>query len=308
MTMQYVLMIEDNPADSRLVHEMLVESGPCEFILQCADRVGTALAMLHDKIFEVILLDLSLPDGQGLETVKQICSAAPDVPIIVLTGLDDEELALQSIESGAQDYITKGQFTGQAILRAMRYAIQRKRMEVNLHFQANHDLLTNLPNRRLFQDRLEQALERARRNHFDSCEKCSVAMMLMDLDGFKAVNDSLGHQIGDRVLQAVASRLLSSIRKTDTAARLGGDEFAIILEGLDIEDSHFIAEKILGAFAYPFIMDGIPVNLYSSVGISMFPEDGDELETLLFYADKAMYRAKQTGNCYRFHTSPNQGL
>ena len=167
-----------------------------------------------------------------------------------------------------------------------------------LHHQAHHDALTGLPNRVLFNDRLEQGIERSKRN------KNILALFFIDLDHFKEINDSLGHTVGDEVLKLVTQRLLKIIRKEDTLARLGGDEFTIIIEGLgELEDASLLAEKILEVFAEPIIVKENRLYVSSSIGISLYPQDGKNAQDLLKYADAAMYKAKEEGrNNFQFYS------
>lgn len=176
--------------------------------------------------------------------------------------------------------------------------VERKRAVERLHYSANYDSLTNLPNRGLFYDRLDQALARA------PWHKRLVAVLFLDLDRFKAINDTLGHHIGDRLLEAVAKRLSASIRDGDTVSRLGGDEFTIILDDVARgEDVTKIAEKILNAMAQPFCLEGHELAVTTSIGISVYPDDGNEAGALLKNADIAMYRAKEQGrNRFQYHS------
>ncbi|MGB9586014.1 MAG: diguanylate cyclase domain-containing protein, partial [Anaerolineales bacterium] len=178
----------------------------------------------------------------------------------------------------------------------------RKHTEERLRFLATHDPLTGLPNRELFHDRLDQAIMRARRAQSGKDEKWRVAVMLLDLDNFKGINDTLGHAWGDRVLIEVAQRLQSCVRKSDSVARLGGDEFTIILEGVaNRQNCELVANKVLQAIAQPFELDGRQFVLGTSIGISVYPADGEDGESLLKHADVAMYRAKQTKGCFVFY-------
>jgi diguanylate cyclase (GGDEF)-like protein/PAS domain S-box-containing protein len=178
----------------------------------------------------------------------------------------------------------------------------RKSAEERLRFLATHDPLTNLPNRELFYDRLSQALMRARRAKADKGDKWRVAVMLMDLDNFKTINDTLGHAWGDRVLMEVAQRLEQCVRKSDSVARLGGDEFTVVLEGLaSKENCVLVATKILQAISQPFDLEGHVFIISASIGISVYPADGDDGETLFKHADVAMYRAKQKRGCFEFY-------
>ncbi|MHB1247666.1 MAG: putative bifunctional diguanylate cyclase/phosphodiesterase [Sulfuriferula sp.] len=175
---------------------------------------------------------------------------------------------------------------------------ERKQHEAQLVHLANHDPLTGLPNRSLFQDRLQQALMKARRNGL------RVAVLFCDLDRFKSINDSLGHDVGDQLLQTVAGRLLRSVRGSDTVARLGGDEFAIILDDFSSENVvSMIAQKVLYTLACPLTITTFNISTTSSIGISFFPEDGDTAQALLKNADAAMYLAKARGkNNFQLYT------
>ncbi len=168
-----------------------------------------------------------------------------------------------------------------------------------LHHQAHHDALTGLPNRVLFNDRLEQGIERAKRSN--SC----LALFFIDLDHFKEINDSLGHAVGDKVLKVVTQRLTEIIRKEDTLARLGGDEFTVIIEGLDqSQDASLLAEKILKVLKEPIIVNGNTLYVSSSIGISLYPQDGKNAQDLLKYSDAAMYKAKEEGrNNFQFYNA-----
>jgi len=166
----------------------------------------------------------------------------------------------------------------------------RKQAEEELQYRATHDLLTDLPNRLLFSDRLSIALTQAQRN------QKKLAVMLLDLDYFKDVNDTMGHSAGDRLLRVVGNRLKELLRGGDTVARVGGDEFLLLLSEIGgIEDANTIAQKILEAFRKPFILDDHEIMLTTSIGISIFPDDSDNADSLVKYADVAMYRAKDKG-------------
>lgn len=174
---------------------------------------------------------------------------------------------------------------------------RRKEAEDRLDFLANHDPLTGLPNRNLFNIRLQLEMEHAVR------EKNRVAVMLLDLDGFKLINDTFGHDAGDEVLRAVASRLEAVLRKSDTAARLGGDEFLVLIPGLSsLEAAGAMARKMIKALDASLVIQGKEMNLKGSLGIAIFPDDADQLDTLIKFADMAMYSFKgQGGGGYRFY-------
>ncbi|MCD6432723.1 MAG: diguanylate cyclase [Sulfurimonas sp.] len=178
---------------------------------------------------------------------------------------------------------------------------KRKKAEEKLQYQAYHDSLTKLPNRALFQDRLEQSIEKAKRSNN------KIALFFIDLDYFKEINDSLGHEIGDKVLQTVTNRLQKTVRKEDTLARLGGDEFTVIMESLTlIESASLLAKKILKSLSKAIEIDNHTLHISSSIGISFYPQDAREYSTLLSHADKAMYKAKDAGrNNFQFYSSIN---
>jgi diguanylate cyclase (GGDEF)-like protein len=220
------------------------------------------------------------------------------VPIIVLTGNDDQTVALSAVKGGAQDYLVKGRLDRELLMRSMQYSIERKRYQVQLEHQANYDALTGLPNRNLLHDRLRQSVYSQRAAH-------PMAVVFLDLDHFKFVNDSLGHGTGDKLLKGMADRLRSVLREGDTVARLGGDEFVLILNDQSNEEVIFRAvQRISAKIGEPMTIDGKELYVTCSAGISMHPQDGPDVETLLRNADAAMYRAKDHGrNNFQFYTS-----
>jgi diguanylate cyclase (GGDEF)-like protein len=296
--MHQVLLIEDNPGDERLIREMVGEDPRAPFALHCADRLAKGLEHLSAGETALVILDLSLPDSSGLDTFAKVYAHSPAVPIIVLTGNDDDSLALSAVKGGAQDYLVKNRLDRELLLRSMYYSIERKRYQVQLERQANYDALTGLPNRNLLHDRLRQAVhsQRAPRN---------IAVVFMDLDHFKFVNDSLGHSVGDKLLKSMGERLRSVLREGDTVGRVGGDEFVLILNDQSNEEVIFRAmQRISAKVAEPLTIDGKELYVTASAGISLYPQDGRDVDTLLKNADAAMYRAKEHGRSnFQFYTS-----
>jgi diguanylate cyclase (GGDEF)-like protein len=292
-----ILLVEDNPGDARLLVEILKEENTFSAELHHAERLRDALAILKKEKIDIILLDLSLPDSFGFETFSCMHEHAQGVPIVLLTGTDDETLAVKALKQGAQDYLFKGQVDSSLLVRSIKYAIERQHLllemekarELEQHL-AYHDVLTSLPNRLLFYDRLQQALAHAKRY------SGLLAIMFIDLDGFKQINDSKGHAVGDKLLQNVAMRLKQLMRESDTIGRLGGDEFTILLKGVKSAQNIIkVAEKVLHGLAKPYVFDGHTLPLTASIGVSIYPHDGEDIETLIKKADYAMYRAKSSG-------------
>jgi diguanylate cyclase (GGDEF)-like protein len=285
-----VLAIEDNPGDALLVRAMLEETGSGRFAVVHASRMQEGVLHLLDGGYDCVLLDLSLPDAQGLDALAQLRTVAVDVPVVVLSGRNDEALAVRAVAEGAQDYLVKGEVEPRLLSRSINYAIERKRAEIALAHQALHDQLTGLPNRALFYDRLQQALTRLGRS------TDAVAVLFCDLDRFKVVNDSLGHDRGDELLCAVAERLNGVLRAGDTAARFGGDEFVVLCEGVAGEDDAIrVAARLAEALDEPFGIADDEVYVRTSVGIALATSPEARPEALLRDADAAMYRAKERG-------------
>ncbi len=293
-----VLLIEDNPGDARLLEIILNEVKLNPVKLHHVSSLALAKDFLKSKPIDLILLDLSLPDGHGLDSIKTIQRIDSSLPIIILTGLNDQDFAIKTMHHGAQDYLIKGQGDGHLTLRAINYAIERKQIEQKLTFLAHYDSLTGLANREHFNNTLSHILKVAKRN------RQTFALMFLDLDHFKEINDTLGHLIGDQLLVSVAKRLKSCVRASDFIARLGGDEFVIILDTIKItQDIMGVSEKILSALSDPFKFENREVFISSSIGITLYPDDADNTRDLLKYADVAMYQAKDKGrNNYQFYT------
>ncbi len=422
-----LLLVEDNPGDARLFREMFKAEGLHDTEVKHTESVSEAEKYLAQHAVDIILLDLGLPDAEGLEAVRRVHAAAPRVPLVVLTVSDDESLAAQALQVGAQDYLTKGQIEARGLLRALRHAGERKMMEdalfvekelalvtlnsigdavictdtsgkitylnlvaermtnwsheeaqgrpmaevfriidgtsretvanpaelavrknrtvhlplnslliqrdgfeipiedsvspihnregkaigavivfhdvsvaqamaLQMAHSAQHDFLTGLPNRMLLNDRVSQAIVLAQR-HIKK-----VAVLFLDLDGFKHINDSLGHPIGDKLLQSIAKRLVDCGRSSDTVSRQGGDEFVVLLSEVEqSDDAAITARRMLQAVSEPHSIDQHDLHVTASIGLSIYPDDGLDAETLIKNADTAMYQAKENGHqSYQF--------
>jgi diguanylate cyclase (GGDEF)-like protein len=294
-----VLVVEDNAGDVRLIRERFCKENPASFKITHVSTMREAVIHIAKGEVDIVLLDLDLPDAFGLESVRQAHTAAPKIPLIVLTNLDNEEVPFEALKAGAQDYLIKGQIENRALPRALRHAIQSHRLQVETEHIAHHDAVTNLPNRLVLEDRLARAISLSRRH------LAATAILFLDLDRFKYINDSLGHAIGDQLLQSVSQRLLASVRDSDTVTRLGGDEFVILLaEMAHPQDAAISAKNILLSLATPHFIGDHELHIDGSIGISVYPADGEDAESLIKNADAAMYHAKENGrNNFQFFTA-----
>ena len=423
-----VLVIAENAKNLHDLRQGLSEAKDGPFQTICATSLADAIEVLGNTKIDCILIDLDLPDSTGVATFDRIYEAAPSIPILTLSRTDDESAVIETVQRGAQGYLSQGFFKSRLVPQALRSIIIRKAVEealfvekeranailkaigdavfvtaldgavnymnpvaermtgwtagdahgrpfadvaniverssnapvwqqmlstvqegkavcgrsglllrwsegreiavdmsvtpvpapngglsdivIVLHdasaaevaayqkmtYLAEHDFLTDLPNRLLLNDRINQAIARAARNATE------VAVLFLDLDNFKHVNDSLGHSIGDQLLQSVAQRLKACVRTSDTVSRPGGDEFIVVMaDETQPEDAALSADKVLNELAAPHLVQGHQLQVTTSIGISLYPQDGKDADTLVKNADTAMYYAKNGGrNNYRF--------
>ena len=252
-----------------------------------------AVTALHGRRHDIVLVDRDAdpPGTDGLALAERLVHEVPAVPVIVLSHAVDRAADRQAAEAGIADFLLVPGLSSERLEHAIRYALAHRRTVQRLQYEALHDTLTGLPNRVLFVDRLDQAIRRARRRH----PECCAAVLFLDLDRFKVINDSLGHQSGDRLLQALARRLESTLRPNDTVARLSGDEFTLLLG--DVGDPHeatVIAERVLQSLREPFIVDRRELFVGASIGIALATAQSAPAE-VMHEADAAMYRAKADG-------------
>ena len=294
-----ILLLEDHPGDALLIRTLLAEAAANAPKIEVVVTLAAARRQLTVSSYDAIIADLDLPDSEGLTTLTDLYSAAESTPIIALTHCEEDSFALSLLKHGAEDYLIKGRSEGHLILRTIRHAIERKEAEKRFLFLSHYDKLTGLANRELFHDRLRQALARAARSGR------LVALLFLDLDRFKSVNDTLGHLAGDELLVEVGKRLLTCVRRADTIARLGGDEFTVVLEELEQrQDAELICSKIIRALEAPIVVQRHELYVTTSIGLTFYPTDGTNSNTLLRNADAAMYRAKEEGrNKYHVFTA-----
>ena len=282
-----VLLVEDNPGDARLM-QVLSELAklPVEFV-HC-ETVSAAIERLGDDKLDAGLVDLGLPDAQGVEAVRRIHAVAPDLPKVVLTAQNDETLAVESLKEGAQDYLVKGNITANLLWRSLRYAMERQRVQLELVNLSLVDDLTGLYNRKGFLALAEHRLRLAYRTGEQ------FLVVFADLDGLKTINDTWGHQEGNRALVDAARVLKDSFRQSDILARLGGDEFAVFVADAAESSTSTVRQRVRSKLDSCRAGSEGPYELSFSIGIvpGHFAGAGD-IETLLGLADALMYQEKR---------------
>ena len=293
-----ILFIDREEGEYLLLADLLSRIDQCDYELIWHNRLDGALSAIFAYDFDLVLLDYYW----GEETAQDLLGAAKTqactTPIVVMTHKMETEVDREAIRAGAADYLIKGQIDTQLLERTLRYAIERKQTEQHLSRLAHYDTLTDIPNRILFRDRLEHALRLADR------DEQQFALMFIDLNGFKQVNDSFGHDIGDQMIRACAERLKECMRRSDSVARMGGDEFTLLLEKVDNNtDVAHIAQKVIDRIEEPYQLGGYQMTIGCSIGIAIYPDAGRDADSLLKSADLAMYQAKQQDDSgYQFFT------
>jgi len=259
-------------------------------MVQVTESLKQALEALRTAVEEVdvVLLDLSLPDSQGLETYRAVHAQCPAVPILVLSGLNDESIALKAVNEGAQDFLRKSRVDGELLPRAIRYAMERNRLLEQVRQLAIVDELTGLMNRRGF-----MMLAEHQRNLADR-KGTSLALVYLDIDRFKLINDQFGHEEGDRALRELSAVLLHTFRRSDVVARLGGDEFIVLMADVNSDGLGTVLDRVRTNFAALSQDSRFPWRLRVSLGVVQYDAAHPvTLEALMASADHAMYRAKE---------------
>jgi two-component system, cell cycle response regulator len=289
-----ILVVDDSADNIELMEEILREEG----------YTGVSSTMLPEQVcplhrqhcYDLILLDLQMPGLNGFQVMKGLKEIEQGgyLPVLALTAQPSFKIA--ALEAGARDFISKP-FDLLEVHKRIHNMLEVRLLykELAQYSKAQqelalHDALTGLPNRRLLEDRIQTTLQHANRNHH------KAAILYLDLDGFKDINDTYGHAYGDEVLKIVAQRLVASSRKEDTVARLGGDEFMVVLgEVSSLADANGPASKLVEAVSEPFFINDLTLTLSTSIGISVYPDDADTVEALISIADYALYEAKRGG-------------
>lgn len=283
-----ILLLEDNDFDAAMTREILEKCCRRAFTVHRCKFLSEARTELSRGDYAAALIDMHVPDASGLETVREVLQANSDTPIIVLTGMDDNDVAVAALGIGAQDYLPKSALDSRSIERSIQYSMSRKQKENDLTANAYYDSLTGLGNRALLYDRWRRGLERARR------ADRMVGVLVVDVDQFKTVNDSHGHNTGDNLLMHLSDRLKASVRETDVVARLGGDEFVIVLENIrEKSEVNAVRDKLMNEVSYCMTAHGQKIPYTVSIGGAIIdPTNEDDLMHVMRDADAEMYEFK----------------
>ncbi len=293
-----ILFIDREHGEYLLIADILSQVRHVEYDLTWCNQLDTALPKILSQDYDLVLLDYYWGDQTARDLLNAARVQACQTPIVVMTDEMETEVDREAIRAGASDYMIKDQIDAQLLERTLRYAIERKQTELHLARLAHYDPLTEIPNRILFRDRLEHAIRLAERDN------TAFTLMFIDLNGFKQVNDTFGHDAGDALIRICAERLNECMRRSDSVARMGGDEFTLLLQNIESQtDIAHIAEKVIESISHPAQINGYEVVVGCSIGIAIYPHAGLDADTLLKNADMAMYKAKQEdGSCFCFFT------
>jgi diguanylate cyclase (GGDEF)-like protein len=290
-----LLLVDDEP---RMLDSLYRLLQPLGHALTKAANGREAVARMDEQDFDLVILDLNMPEMDGHAVMDHISSRDRNVQVIVVSGSAEIDAAIGSFRRGASDFLRKPysreqlfRTVGTVLDERRRYTEERKNQARELiEHLAYHDPLTGLPNRALFNDRLGLAMRQADRNGL------RLAVLFLDLDRFKRINDTLGHAAGDELLRQVALRLAAGLRHCDTLSRHGGDEFTLVLPEIkEPSDAALIAGKLVNCVRPSFRVAGLPLQISASIGIATYPQDGNTAEELIGNADVAMYHVKVNG-------------
>ncbi len=293
-----ILFVDREQGEYLLLADMLAQLTDVAYHITWQSKLEGVLHNILSGHYDLVILDYYWGERNVHELLNTARVQACTTPILVMTDTMDQEVDRNAIKAGAADYLIKSEITPQLLERSLRYALERKQSELHLSRLAHYDPLTDIPNRILFRDRLEHAIQLADR------DKSGFTLLFVDLNGFKQINDSFGHDVGDAVIRMCAERLTRCMRRSDTVGRMGGDEFTLLLESMsNSTDVAHLAEKIIDELSAPMHVTGYEVVVGCSIGIAVYPEAGRSAGDLLKSADMAMYQAKQEdNNSFRFFT------
>ncbi len=293
----HALIVEDSEDDAELLLRELRRGGydPVHARVEAPEEMN---AELTARAWDIVFSDFTMPRFNAFDALALLRNSGQDIPFVIVSGTIGEDRAVTAMKAGAHDYILKGHLKRlvpavERELREARMRKERRQAEQTIHRLAYQDPVTELPNRVRFRELTQQAIEEARK------DRHSLALLLMDLEHFREVNDTLGHNRGDSLLQQVGMRLRSALFAPDVVARLGGDEFGILLPRLAApDDVRHVIKKLQDFLNAPFMIDEIPIAVEASIGVATMPEHADDADTLLQRADIAMYRAKKFASGY----------
>ena len=293
-----LLILEDRPEDAELALRELRQAGFDPSWRRVDDEAGFRANL--DPELDLILADYHQPQFDALRALKLMKDAGLDIPFVIVSGAVGDDLAVAAVRQGALDYVLKDRLgrLGTAVKNAIEQSELRRRQRLAqgaLEHQALHDGLTDLPNRLMLREELDRTIG----------SRSGVSLLLLDIDDFKEVNDSFGHQVGDTLLRQIGPRLCERLDLASMVARLGGDEFAILLPGADTTRASRVAHELLRVLERPFVSGDHALEVSASIGIATYPDHGTAAETLLQRADVAMYAAKRTGAAYSVYSPEN---
>lgn len=282
-----ILLIQDNPDYVDTVKKALSKQKGIGFSVKSEMTLQGGLNELSKGKVDIVLLELSLPDSKGLDTFLKVQSYSPIIPIVILTGLDDEMVALKAVRQGAQDYLLKAEMEGRFLLRIMRYAIERQKAKTEIIYWSFEDDLTGIYNRRGFWILAEQQIKLTTRTKKESL------FFMLDVDGLKKINDTHGHVQGDAALSSVADILKRTFRKSDIVARIGGDEFAVMAVEANRKSGELLAKRLIQNVDKFNGNSQLPFKVSMSFGYSCCEPASDlSLEEMLDQADVKLYSNK----------------
>jgi diguanylate cyclase (GGDEF)-like protein len=306
MTMR-VLLIDDDAVDRQSIRRMLSKSA-LNIQLEEAGSAEDAWNTLRDNEYDCVLLDYHLPDMGCMDLFEslRLVEKGDFPPVVILTGAGNESVVVEVMKAGVQDYIPKANLSMETVENVMQHAIKvvererrQEKAQSKLKQLAMFDELTKIGNRHFFTMRFNHALIRAGR------QLDSVCLILLDLNGFKKINDTWGHLAGDEVLREISRRLAHTARNADTVARIGGDEFVVLMEtGVSREGTALLTDRIREQLTLPIAIDDHEVQVGVSIGTATFPEQGDDSVSLMSTADREMYKAKLAASSARESASP----